>query len=426
MFVKKTVNILLLLLLPSFLIAQQKLDGIAAIVGDEIILYSELNQFAAQLAIQNKIDLQKDPQKFEELKKIARENLIVQKILLAKAIEDTITADDARVEEMLDGQIKQWVQQLGSEKKIEEYFGMPISKIKRQFRDEVKNRLMVETLQGQYVRKITITRPEVEQFYRTMKDSLPEMQEMVHIKHILREIRAGGSGREEALKKAKEIHQKLLDGADFAAMAKQYSEDPGSAKKGGELGLIKRGDFVKEFEEAAFKLKKGEISDIVETKFGFHIIEVIERRGERINVRHILIRLQPTSADAEHTAEFLSVIRDSIILGADFGEMAKKYSDDATSADNGGDLGWFEINQLQVKEFKTALQNMQVGDISKPFRTDFGYHIILLADKREKGKLTLEKDWQQIEQMALARKQGKEMQAWIDKLRKDVYVEIKE
>lgn len=423
---RRSLFLLGLLWMPVLLAGQERLDGIAAIVGDEVILHSEVNQFAAQLAIQNRIDLRKHPEKFNELRKISRENLVIQKILLAKAREDTITVDDARVDEELDKQIQIWSQQLGSESKIEEYFGIPVSRIKRQFREEVKNRLMVETLQSQYVQKITITRPEVERFYETMKDSLPEMKDMVKISHILRKIRAGGEGRDEALKKIQDIRRRILAGEDFSQLARQYSEDPGSASRGGELGFISRGDFVKEFEEVAFHLQEGELSEIVETQFGFHLIQVVERRGEKINVRHILIRLRPSEDDDRYTREFLSTIRDSIILGSDFAEMARKYSDDKTTADKGGNLGWFEVEQLQVREFKEALKGMEVGDVSEPFRTEFGYHIIKLDDRREGGKLSLKRDWQQIEQMALARKRSKAMKKWVDELRKQVYVEIKE
>ena len=188
---------------------------------------------------------------------------------------------------------------------------------------------------------------------------------------------------------------------------------------------MQRGDFVKEFEEAAFKLKDGELSGIIETQFGFHIIQGIEKRGERINVRHILIRLEPTMDDTENSIEFLRAVRDSIISGSDFSEMASRHSEDETTADNDGNLGWFELEQLQLPEFKTAIEKMEVGDISEPIRTDFGLHIIKLLDRRVGGELTLEKDWQQVEQWSLAQKRNLKMQKWIDELRTQIYIEVK-
>ena len=284
---------------------------------------------------------------------------------------------------------------------------------------------MIETLQSFYIQKININRSEVETFYKTMKDSLPDVKDMVRISHILLEIRATGEGRKKALTQITDIRSKIENGENFDSLAIKYSEDPGSARRAGELGFIQRGDFVKEFEEVAFNMKEDQLSNIVETKFGFHILQVIERRGERINVRHILIRLEPTSNDDEIIRDFFMAVRDSIILGSDFGEMAKRYSKDETTTENEGDLGWFELGQLQLPEFKTALDSLEVGEISLPFRTQFGFHIIKLVEKREGGKLTLDKDWQQIEQWALSQKRNQEIQIWIEQLRKNVYVEIK-
>ena len=408
-------------------IAQDKLlDGIAAIVDEEIILHSELTQFTIQLALQLKIDLQKEPEKIDELRRATLENLITQKVLLSKAKEDTVIVEEQQVEEILNNQIQQWTQQLGSISKVEEYFDMPIGKIKRQFQEDVRNRLMVERTQQMFVQTITITRQEVERFFRTMQDSLPEINEMVHIRVLLREVRAGGKGKEEAFKKISEIRDRIVNGEDFATLAKENSEDPGSVSAGGELGLIQRGDFVHEFEETAFKLKPGDISEIIETKFGLHIIKLIEKRGERINVRHILIQLKAGSSDAEKTRAFLAAIKDSIQTEDDFIKMAEKYSHDATSNDNGGDLGWFEVEGLQIPEFKKALEGLEIGEVSQPFLTEFGYFIIRLDEKREGGKLNLEDDWQQLEQFALKQKSSKKMQEWVEDLKTKIYIELKE
>lgn len=410
----------------SYTFSQDKLlEGIAAIVGDQIILHSEVTQFAVQMALQLEIDIQKNPEKFQELQKNTLDNLITQKVLLEKAKEDTITIDDAQVDQVLNDQIRQWTGQLGSESQVEEYFGKPIGKIKRQFREDVKNRLMVEQVQQIFVLKIGIIRPEVEEFYNTMKDSLPEMGEMVHINVLLREIRAGGEGRQNALEKITGIRNRIINGEDFASLAKEFSQDPGSASNGGELGMIQRGDFVREFEEVAFKLKPSELSEIVETKFGFHIIQLIEKRGEKINVRHILVQLKADRSDSDITRSFLTAIRDSIQTEEDFIAMAKKHSDDETSKDSGGDLGWFEIDKLQIQEFKNAVQGLEIGEVSQPFLTEFGYFIIRLNKKRESGKLSLEDDWQQIEQFALNQKRNKSMIEWIDDLKTKVYIEIK-
>ena len=417
-----------LLAVVSPLKAQQQgqiVDGIAAIVGDEVVLRSEVNQYTIQTALQMGIDIQKNPEKLKALKKQVLENLIVQKILLQKAKEDSIEVDDSQVDQALDNQIQQWIQQMGSQEKVEEYFGGSLSKIKRRFREDVKNRMLVDKLQQEKFQKIHISRPEVEQFYRTMKDSLPVQGPSVNISHILLTVKPSPQAKKEAYQRAEAILQQIKNGADFAELAKKYSEDPGSAAKGGDLGFVKRGDLVKPFEEVAFNLKPGQVSGIVETQFGYHIIQLLERKGEKIHVRHILIRVVPTEQDELAVVKEIKELYKKAKSGADFAELAKKYSDDATTKDKGGELGWFQLDQLKVKEFRAVAETLKVGEVSEPFKTRFGYHILKMNDRREGGKMSLDKDWEQIEQWALARKRNQEFQKWVQSLRKNVYIDVK-
>jgi len=427
--VKFKLGILFLaLMLPmSGIRAQQPqiVDGIAAIVGNEIVLRSEVNQFTLNTALQMGIDLQKNPQKIKELRRQVLENLIVQKILLQKAHEDSIEVDDNQVEQALDNQIKQWTQQMGSKEAVEKYFGGSINKIKRKFREDVKNRMLVDKLQQEQFQKIHISRPEVEQFYKTMKDSLPKRGTSVELSHILLTVKPGKAAKEAAYERISKILKQIKAGADFSEMAKKYSEDPGSAPKGGDLGYVKRGDFVRDFEEAAFKLKAGQISGIVETKFGYHIIQMIDRKGEKIRVRHILIRVLPTQQDELNTVKQIKELYRRAKAGENFAELAKKYSDDKTTRDKGGNLGWFELSQLKVKEFRAVAETLKVGEVSEPFKTKFGYHIIKLDDRKKAGAWSLDKDWEQLEQMALARKRNREFQKWVQTLRKNVYIDVK-
>jgi len=405
--------------------AQQLVDGIAAIVGDEIILHSEVNQYAISLALQMGVDIQKESDKFDELRRRTLKNLIAQKILLAKAREDSIEVEDKQVDQVLDSQIQNMIDQLGSESRVEEYFGMPIKRLKRQLRDEVKNQLLVEKLQQQKFSKLTVTRREVEEFFRTYRDSLPEVKEAVEIRHILLKITPSEEAKRKARERLADILKRIREGADFAEMARMYSEDPGSAPKGGDLGMIQRGDFIQEFEEVAFSLKPGEISNIVETQLGYHLIQLVERRGEKIRVRHILIRVEPTEEDENRTRERMEKIRERALKGKDFGELAKKYSDDETTADKGGYLGWFEIDEMQIPEFRRALLGVKPGEITQPFKTRYGYHIVKVENRRERHRLSLEEDWEQIEQMALADKRQREFEKWVEKLKANVHIEIK-
>jgi len=416
-----------LLVVVSSIRAQQPqiIDGIAAIVGDEIVLRSEVNQYTINTALQMGVDLQKNPEKLKALRKQVLENLIVQKILLQKAREDSIEVDDSQVDQALDNQVQQWIQQMGSKEAVAKYFGGSINKIKRQFRDDIKNRMLVDKLQQEKFQKIHISRAEVEQFYETMKDSLPKRGTSVNLSHILLTVKPGKDAKEAAYERISEILQQLKSGADFAELAKKYSEDPGSAPKGGDLGYVKRGDFVKEFEEVAFKLEPGQISGIVETKFGYHIIQLIDRKGEKIRVRHILIRVVPSQKDELNTVKEIKALYRRAKAGEDFAELAKKYSGDQTTKEKGGKLGWFELNQLKVKEFRAVAETLKVGEVSEPFKTKFGYHIVKLNDRREGGAWSLDKDWEQLEQMALARKRNEEFQKWVQSLRKNVYIDVK-
>jgi len=416
-----------ILLIWNQLFAQQILDKIVAIVEDEVILQSELTQFSLNLAFQLRVDPRREPEKFNQLQKETLQNLINQKILLAKAEEDTIEVDERQVDTVLEEQIDRMIQQVGSEEKLQEQLGMSVSKLKRNFRDEVRKNLKVEKLQQTKFSQINITRREVEEFYETVKDSLPELKETVDLSHILLEVKAGDESEKGARKKIDGFLQRVKNRENFEDLCRQYSEDPGSASKGGEIGFMQRGDFVPEFEEVAFLLEPGDISDVVKTRFGFHIIQCIDRKGDKINVRHLLIRLEPNEVDEESTEKKIKDIRALMDNPEnDFETIAKQYSDDETTQEQGGHLGLFEVDNLQEQEFKTAIETLQPGEISQPFKTRFGWHILKLNNRQEPRQISMEKDWERIETYALNMKRQKEFQKWLEEIKKDVYVEIKQ
>lgn len=428
----KYIILILLVILISLnlrILAQEKqvLDKVVAVVDDDIILLSELQQNAIKLAFQFKINPEKEPEKFNDLLKQILENLIIQKILYVKAIEDTVKVADEQVEKEIETRINYYIQELGSREKVEEYFGTTISKIKRTLREEVRQALMAEQVRAVKLQAIRISRREVEELYHSMKDSLPSLNEEIHIANLLIQIKPGEEARQNAMKRIKAIQTKLKEGEDFVELARTVSDDPGSASSGGELGFFQRGQLVREFEEVAFFLNPGEVSDIVETQFGFHIIQLIERRGEKINCRHILVSLVATEKDEQRVAKqivkiYENIKSDSVL----FEDMVKQYSDDTESKDKGGDLGWFPVDELQLKEFKTAVKDLKPGEFSYPFKTKFGYHILKLLDRQEERVLSIDKDWERIENWALNLKQQKEFLKWIDELKKDIHINIKD
>ena len=416
-------------MLPLFFItvqAQQLVDGIAAIVGKEIVLRSEIQQYVQSYVVQNRIDVKNNKQLLKKLQAQTIEKLIEQKLLLAKAEEDTLQVDESMLDQKVDERMRYLIGQTGSEDKLEKVFGSPMKKIKRDTRKVIKEQLLVEQVRAAKLRALKVSRREVEAFYKTYKDSLPDLKETVDISHILMLVKASESSQDEAYKKISKIYEDIKNGADFAKEAEKYSDDPASAQRGGDLGLISRGDFVPEFETAAYQLKDGEISKIVQTQFGFHIIQMIERRGEKIHTRHILVQVTPTEADEKNVIDTLNEIRQQALAGANFDSLALKYSEDDNVTKDSGHLGIFEVDQMVIPQFKTIVSTMKPGEISAPFKTDFGYHIVKLNDRQKARTFTLEKDWGRIEQMALNHKMETKYSEWIKELKKTVPIDIKE
>jgi len=408
------------------LYTQDVLDGIVAIVGDEIILRSEWLQESQGMAAMQRINPATQPAEFNRLKQAVLDNLVSSRVLLAKAEEDTVTVSDQLVQAELESKIQNMVQQLGSEEKVAEYFGKPISRIKKDFFEEQKKLKIVQKVQQEKLQAIQVSRREVEQFYQTLKDSLPQRPPMVKMRHILIEVRPGEEARAEALAKIENIQRRVLAGEDFADLARRLSEDPGSAARGGELGFVERGTLVPEFDEAAFLLQNGEVSDIVETQFGFHLIRMIEHRGDRINPRHILIRLPTSEQDETRTLEKVREIHEKIADTESFAEMARLYSDDGESSARGGDLGWLPKNTLQIREFRMVADTLQTGRVSQPFQTQFGYHLVFMEDREEAGPLRLDTDWDRIQAMALNHKQQEILESWIEELKQNIHIDIRE
>jgi len=405
---------------------EQVLDQVVAVVDNEIILLSDLKQQSLTYAVQYGINPQTEPDKFNELMEQVLDNLVTQKILYVKAIEDSVVVDDRMVNDELDRRIEMMVQQYGSREKVKEYFGASIEKIKRDFAEEAREGMMAQMVMNKKETQVKVTRREVEEFFRNMKDSLPELPETYLLANILLQIKPGEAAEKKARARIENIRERLNAGEDFEELAK-FSDDPATAENGGELGFFQRGELVREFEEVAFQLKPGEISDIVKTSYGLHIIQLIERQGEKINCRHILVALEPTLEDEKEVVQKIKEIHQKIESGeATFEEMVEKYSEDESSKENQGDLGWWQKDMIQPKEFQWVLAGMKPGDISEPVKTKLGYHILKLKDVQESRPLELKKDWERVEAFALQMKKQEELRKWIDKLKENVYINIKE
>jgi len=405
---------------------QGLVDRVVAVVEDEIILYSEVLLVAQTYAAQLRINLSTEPEKFKLLKKDARNYLIDQKVLLAKAIIDSIEVTEEEIEAEINQNITQLIKQLGSEKRVEEELGYSLKQLRRIYHDDIKKNLMIAKRRQQYMAEVKITPREVEEFYNTYKDSLPDLPESYNISHILKEVHPGEEARKQALERINKIYELVQANEDFSTLAENYSDDTGSAGNGGRLGFINRGDLEsKIFEEAAFSLKEEEVSGIIESGLGFHIIKCLERRGERVSVQHILVSLKGTRNEEIKIVSELMRLKKEAENGADFSELALKHSDDPEVEDNGGNLGWVEIDQLDIPEFERELNKLDVGEISNPFKTRFGYHILRLNEKTESRKLSLEEDQFMIQQSAQTKKSTESFDKWLSELKKSTYIEIK-
>ncbi|MGE5410685.1 MAG: peptidylprolyl isomerase, partial [Clostridiales bacterium] len=311
-----------IIFIASSLHAQEVIDKIAAVVNNEVIMKSEVDFRTSQLAAQRNLN-PADP----ALKKQILNAIIEEKLLYAQSLLDSVTVSDDDVNRRVDYQIEQFTQQFGSKEKVEQAYGMTTEKIKRELRENTRKSLMAQTLMQKKFGMVESSRREVVEFYKTYKDSLGLIPEKYTISHIFVNPKAS----EKVKQKARDFAQSLIDsiksGKDFAELAKKYSEDPGTAPQGGDLGFSKRGRLVPEFEASAFALEPGQVSGVVETVFGFHIIQTLEKRGDAVHARHILIKIKNDEDADLKTIEFLRDLRDSVSRGlGKFEEYAKKYS----------------------------------------------------------------------------------------------------
>ncbi|HEY9167265.1 MAG TPA: peptidylprolyl isomerase [Candidatus Kryptonia bacterium] len=404
--------------------AQDKpvLDRIVAVVGNEVILKSELDYQVQLAAYQSRLN-PSDP----SLRTRVLEAMIDDKLILAQAILDSVSVTDDEVNKQLNSRIQNLVRQLGSESALEQQYGMSINKIRNEYRSEMRKQLIIQKLKEQKFGDLKVSALDVKNFYETYKDSLATVPDQLTLSHIFMVPKPSSRAREQAYSSAKSILDSLRAGSDFAALAKKYSQDPGSASSGGDLGWAKRGQFVPEFEHAAFGMKPGEISDIVETQFGFHIIQVLDRRGDMIHVRHILIQIPHLAADDDSVVVVLDTLRARAMRGENFAALAREYSQDQDTRDIGGDLGTVDTSQLEPS-FRATVDTLKAGDISFPakvvFGNSYGYHIVYLRERIPAHKVDLSQDYARLQNMALSLKQNEAYLDWISQLKKQVYWKI--
>ena len=385
--------------------AQQKhIDGVAAVVGENIILKSDVSQVVGMTALQQGLDVSKDVDVLMKLQEGVLSSLIDQKVILEMAKLDSIEIADKDVENALDQQVENFILRAGSEDVAETMLGQSLSDFRREFWYDMRDRLITEQYQQQLIMSVNINRDGVFSFYEEYKDSLPDFPIKMKIRHLLTRIKAGEESKKNALFEIKQIRDRILNGELFSDLAKAFSDDPGSKNNGGSLGYIRRNQMVKEFETKAYTQEINSISDPVETVFGYHILETTEKSGEKIKVRHILISPEVTEKDESLAYKYALSLRDSSTNLNKFKKLVFEKSEDDQTQKIGGDLGWITPNNSPIPEISEVLGLLEVGECSRPVKTSFGYHLLWLEEVRPGGKPSLDLHWTEIEEIALNHK----------------------
>jgi len=413
--------------------AGQIIDRIVAEVGINVIMQSEIEMEFAQL--KEKTGLTND-----SLKCMIVRQKILDNVLLAKAQIDSIEMADERVNYELDKKIRYFASQFpGGEKAMEEYYGKSIAQLKEDNREKIRNSMLIQEVQGKALKDVKVAPADIKKLFNDYtKDTLPFYSAEVELAQIIIEPKVSKEAKQIALEKITEIRNRVMAGEQFNVLAMIYSEDKGSAVNGGELGYFSRGDMVPEFEAAAFRLKTDTVSKIIETKYGYHIEKLIDRRGEKINVRHILIRPQIFKSDISRAHDLLDSIMSEVKKGTlTFEDAAKKYSDDEATKASGGFISdsrtgthRVPIDELE-KEIYFRIESLKPGEMTEPELITLPgpdkqqvWRVFYLKSEMAPHRANLRDDYQKFQAMAQQQKQLKAMNDFLERTRKQVYIRV--
>lgn len=430
---KKRFCILFALAMALFATAQEPVavDKVVAVVGKNIIKKSDVESAYTQVrlrqgnadALSNKCDI--------------LEGLMLNKLLVQKGIMDSVEVSDEEVEQQVEYYLKAYMRQYGTKEALREATGFEYDEFHDLYFDLLKNRFLSQRVEAQLTQNVSITPNEVKAYYERMpKDSLLHLEAEYELSEITLQPIISEAERDRVRTELATLRERVLKGESFSMLATLYSQDPGSSKKGGELGFFGRGDMVSEFEAAAFALKPGEVSPIIETQFGFHILQLIERRGNTINVRHILLQPKVSSEDLLATRIRLDSIADAIRSGnISFAEAAKRYSNAVTSRSG----GVMPNPQTGNNRFTRSVFNELYPGISINAMTEGAisnatlmvddenqqlFRIVRLDRKIEEHDANLTDDYDKIYTAALAEAKHNKVLAWSAKMIRDTYIRI--
>ena len=421
----------------------QVVDKVVAVVGKNIILQSDIENQYIQYRLQGMAE-----GTGKEVRAHILEELLLQKLMLNQAEMDSITVTDEQVDAELNRRIQILVSRYGSQEKMESLFGKSMSEIKDEVRQASKDNMLQEQVQAKIMGNVMVTPQEVKDFYNEIpKDSLPTISPSYEIVQIVKRPPVSIDEKLQVKDRLYQIRKRILEGeSSFATMAVLYSEDPGSARQGGELGFAGKGVYATEFENVAFNLRDGEISDVVETQFGFHIIQLIERRGETVNCRHILLTAKVPVEALEKAQNQLDSVAQLIRNGdMTFEEACKKYSDD-DSKSNGGYISnvatggnWLSLQDLQgleqeypeYKNLAFVISRLEVGQVSNPLpmttnENNDAFRLIMIKRKTDAHQANLKEDYSLIQSWALAQKRQQAIGKWVANKAAKAYIRLDE
>jgi peptidyl-prolyl cis-trans isomerase SurA len=410
------------------------IDRVIAVVGSNTILQSDLEaQYQQLVSAQESVNENTHCKLLDEL--------LYQKLLLAQAQKDSLYPTETQVDQELEKRMRYYIQQLGSEERFVAFYGKSIDDFKNDLRDNVRNLIMAQQMQGKVTGDITVTPNEVKTFFNDIPDdSIPFINSEVEVGQIMAKPKVTPEAKKEAKLKIEGIRNRIMKGeSSFTAMAALYSEDPGSASKGGMYEHIQRGQFVPEWDAWAFRMKPNEISEVFETVYGYFIIQLLERRGDEVDARSLLIAPKVESTDLLRSKLTLDTIYTKLLTDTiNFAEAAAKYSDDEETKNNGGLIvnpftgatrfQMDEIGQID-QNVAFAIDKLKVGEFTKPMPTTThdgkqAYRVLYLKTRTSPHKANLVDDYQKIQAMAQAKKQEEVVNKWIKKKAVDTFIRI--
>jgi peptidyl-prolyl cis-trans isomerase SurA len=406
------------------------LDRVVAVVGDFHVLQSDIEEQYLQM----KMNQQYVP---ENIKCDILNYFIEQKLMMSQAKIDSIEVADAQVEMSMESRLNMFISQFGSEEEMEAYFNKSIYDIRDDLRKTMKEMMITQQVQQSIVGDVQITPSDVKSYFRSIpKDSIPYIESEVKIARIIAYPPADENAVFEVRERLLELREQIMNGKSMSTLAILYSDDPSATTNFGEIGFRSKSELDPAYVEAAWSLKEGQVSKIVESSFGYHIIQSIERRGDRLNTRHILLQPKINAAAKAQALAKLDSIR--TLIKADsmtFHIAAIKDSEDEKTRANGGlvvnqmnQAATFKYDELDTKDYY-VIREMEVGDISTPYESqdDNGklcYKIIKLISRTEPHRANLQQDYLLLQNMAMQEKQNEVMNQWFEEKKKKTYISI--